>query len=136
MTNTTRTAAQQAAYDRVMGDARTVAAQQAAGIIAHPADATPIAPKRRAPRAIGYVVLPYGGYPDTASDYVACATRADVEAQLIDYGWMDNPGVHAYKVMPGETATSVIADLSTSPDPYPDYVVERGARGGIVWSRA
>lgn len=135
MSNTPRTPQQQAAYDRVMGDARTVAAQQAAGVIVHPADAAPIPPKRT-PRAIGYVVLPYGGYPDTASDYVACSTRADVEEQLTDYGWMDNPGVHVYKVMSGETANSVIAELSGNPDPYPDYVVERGARGGIAWSLA
>lgn len=54
MTNTTRTAAQQAAYDRVMGDARTVATQQAAGIVAHPYDAAaapvePVYPAHAAP---------------------------------------------------------------------------------------
>lgn len=92
--------------------------------------------RRRASRAIAYVVLPHGGYPDTASDYVACASRADVEAQLVDYGWMDNPGVFAYTVLSGQTPEGVIAELSSNPDPYPDYVVERGTRGGIQWNRA
>lgn len=83
-----------------------------------------------------YVVLPHGGYPDTATDYVACPTRADVEGQLVDYGWMDNPGVFVYKVTRGETPESVIAALASDPDPYPDWVVERGPRGGIQWNRA
>lgn len=87
-------------------------------------------------RASSYVVLPHGGYPDTATDYETCATRADVEAKLEDFGWMNNPGITVYKVMPGETPVEVIADLSTSPDPYPDFVVERGPRGGTVWSIA
>lgn len=96
--------------------------------------ANTLSPRR--PRAIGYVVLPHGGYPDTASDYVPCATRADVEAQLVDYGWMDNPGVYVYTVVAGRDAAGVIADLAGNPDPYPDYVVERGPRGGIQWNRA
>jgi hypothetical protein len=87
-------------------------------------------------RAIGYVVLPHGGYPDTASDYLARATRAAVEAELVDYGWMNNPAISVYKVTAGQTAESVIAELSTNPDPYPDYVVERGPRGGTVWTIA
>jgi hypothetical protein len=92
--------------------------------------------KHRAPRASSYIVLPHGGYPDTASDYVECPTRADVEAQLVDYGWLDNPGVMVYKVMPGQVPADVIAELAASADPYPDYVVERGPRGGVVWERA
>ena len=87
-------------------------------------------------RATSYVVLPHGGYPDTASDYIECATRADVEAHLIDYGWMDNPGVFCYIVTAGERPADVIAALASSPDPYPDYVVERGPRGGIQWNAA
>jgi hypothetical protein len=87
-------------------------------------------------RAIGYVVLPYGGYSDTASDYLPRATRNDVEAELEDYGWMNNPAIYVYKVMAGRTAESVIAELSASPDPYPDFVVERGPRGGTVWTIA
>lgn len=87
-------------------------------------------------RAASYVVLPHGGYPDTAGDYVTCATRADVEAQLVDYGWLENPAVSVYRVMPGEDPAAVIADLASSLDPYPDYVVERGPRGGVRWTRA
>lgn len=86
-------------------------------------------------KAIGYVVLPHGGYPDTANDYVACATRADVEGQLVDYGWMDNPGVSVYKVTRGETAEGVIAELTESADPYPDWIVSRGPMGGVAWER-
>ena len=87
-------------------------------------------------RATGYVVLPAGGYPDTASDYIACPTRDDVAAELVDYGYLDNPSVWAYKVTRGNTAESVIADLSSNPDPYPDFVVSRGARGGVIWQNA
>ena len=87
-------------------------------------------------KAISYVVLPFGGYADTALDYVECATRADVEAQLVDYGWMNNPSVHVYKVTKGETAASVIAELVASRDPYPDYSVDRGPRGGVQWNIA
>jgi hypothetical protein len=85
-------------------------------------------------KATGYVVLPYGGYPDTASDYVYCPTRATVEAKLVDFGWMANPAIHVYKITRGETAETVIAQLVASGDPYPDYSVEFGACGGVVWS--
>lgn len=87
-------------------------------------------------RAIAYVVLPHGGYPDTASDYIECPTRDDVAAELVDYGWMDNPGVFVYTVVKGQTASEVIATLAESADPYPDYVVSRGPRGGVKWERA
>jgi hypothetical protein len=87
-------------------------------------------------RAIGYVVLPFGGYPDVPGDYLAKATRADVEAELVDYGWMVNPSIYVYKVTAGETAESVITELSLNPDPYPDFLVERGPRGGTVWTIA
>lgn len=87
-------------------------------------------------RAIGYIVLPHGGYPDTAADYVYCPTRADAEAQLVDYGYLDNPGVYCYVMVKGDSPESVIESLASSPDPYPDYVIERGPRGGIVWSAA
>lgn len=90
----------------------------------------------RKPRTTGYVVLPYGGYPDTESDYVECATRRGVEAQLVDYGWMDNPVVSVYRVVDGESPASVIRELAASHDPYPDWVVERGPRGGVQWNRA
>ena len=84
-------------------------------------------------RAIGYVVRLFGGYPDTASDYIECATRAAVEAELVDYGWRDNPAVWVYVVTKGQTAAEVIAALVVDPDPYPDYFVERGPRGGVRW---
>ena len=87
-------------------------------------------------KAIGYAVLPAGGYPDTASDYIACATRDAVAAELVDYGYTDNPSIWVYKVTRGQTAAAVIAELSTNPDPYPDFVVSPGARGGVVWSNA
>lgn len=88
-------------------------------------------------RAIAYVVLPYGGYPDTAADYIECPTREAVEAELVDFGWMQNPAVSVYKVTKGETAAEVIAQLvESSGDPYPDWVVEYGPRGGIRWERA
>ena len=87
-------------------------------------------------RAIGYVVLPFGGYPDVPGDYLARATRADVEAELVHYGWMNNPAISVYKVTAGQTAASVIAELSTSLDPYPDFTVGRGPRGGTVWTIA
>lgn len=87
-------------------------------------------------RAASYIVLPHGGYPDCADDYVECGTRDVVEAQLVDYGWMENPGVFVYKVMPGEDPAKVIESLAGDPDPYPDYVVERGPRGGVRWARA
>jgi hypothetical protein len=87
-------------------------------------------------RARSYVVLPHGGYPDTASDYIECATRADVEAQLMDYGWMYNPAVTVFIVTKDETPADVIHELIQSSDPYPDWVVERGPRGGIRWERA
>lgn len=87
-------------------------------------------------RTTGYVVLPHGGYPDTSADYVFCNTRAEVASELVDYGYMKNPGVFVYVVSAGESAESVIEQLSTSPDPYPDYVVEYGPRGGVQWNRA
>lgn len=88
------------------------------------------------PRATAYVVLPSGGYPDTASDYVECATRAEVEAQLTDYGYLDNPGLFVYVVMKGQTPTQVIAELVGNPDPYPDWIVEFSRGRQPRWTRA
>lgn len=91
---------------------------------------------KRRTRAVSYVVLPHGGYPDTASDYVECPTRADVEAQLVDYGWMENPAVTVFVVTKDETPAGVIHELTQSSDPYPDWVVEYGPRSGVRWVRA
>ncbi len=87
-------------------------------------------------KATGYLVRHWNAYPDEALSYIPCATRAEVEDQLIDYGYMENPGVHVYKLTKGETASRTIADLIVDPDPYPDYVVERGPRGGVQWNIA
>lgn len=101
-----------------------------------PAHAAHLMGLYRQPRATAYVVLPAGGYADTASDYVVCATRADVAAQLTDYGYLDNPGVHVFVVVKGETPENVMSELVNDVDPYPDYYVERGPRGGVQWNRA
>lgn len=85
---------------------------------------------------VAYVVLPFGGYADTAADYVDCMTRADVEAQLVDYGWMNNPAVHVFIRLRSESFAGRVRELVESKDPYPDYVVERGPRGGVQWNRA
>lgn len=87
-------------------------------------------------RAIGYYVIQYNGYKDTANEWTYCKTRYDVECQLVDYGWMDNPGVQVFKMVKGDTPELVIKALITADDPYPDYVVERGPRGGIQWNKA
>lgn len=87
------------------------------------------------PRATAYVVLPFGGYPDTASDYVECATRAEVEAQLVDLGYLDNAGLWVYTVV-GQTPAEVIAELVASGDPYPDWIVEFSRGRNPRWTRA
>jgi len=86
--------------------------------------------------AAHYVVLPAGAYADTVSDYIACATRAEVAAQLVDYGYLSNPAVSVFTVPKGYTGEHVIASLAQNVDPYPDYIVERGPRGGVQWNRA
>lgn len=87
-------------------------------------------------RATSYVVLPAGSYADTATDYVACNTRADVEGQLVDYGYLSNPAVSVYTVLKGQVPADVIDELVESHDPYPDFIVERGPLGGVKWTRA
>jgi hypothetical protein len=88
-------------------------------------------------RATAYVVRQHGGYPDDVSSYKVCATRAEVEAELVDLGYMDNPGVWVYKCTKADKSPSeVIQQLANNPDPYPDWVVEFGPRGGVQWSIA
>ena len=87
-------------------------------------------------KAIGYVVLHSMDYSDIPENFVPCRTRADVEAQLVDLGYMRNPGVWAYKVTKGVTAQELITELVESHDPYPDFTVEYGPRGGYVWQCA
>lgn len=59
MTNSTRTPAQQAAYERTMGDARTVAQQQRDGIVSHPADARTDRTGGRAPHDLSTPLISY-----------------------------------------------------------------------------
>lgn len=87
-------------------------------------------------RATSYVVLPSGGYPDTRSDYVECATRADVEAQLVDLGYLDNPGLHVFAVVKGENPAELVIELAGSVDPYPDWIVEFSRGRHPRWTRA
>ena len=87
-------------------------------------------------KAIGYIVRHAMDYPDDRASYIPCKTRALVEDQLVDLGWMDNPGVFVYTYVAGGNAAAVIDELIESRDPYPDYVVERGPRGGVRWERA
>lgn len=90
---------------------------------------------------MAYLVLAHNGYADTATDYVPAASKAEVEAQLPDFGWMQNPGVTVYVVPKGIAPAEYALELAGSVlvgtvDPYPDFVVERGPRGGIRWERA
>ena len=86
-------------------------------------------------KAIGYIVLHAGSYSDTRSSFIPCKTRDAVENR-VQLGWNDEPGVWIYTVTRGQTADAVIDALVESRDPYPDYVVKRGPRGGYVWQRA
>lgn len=86
-------------------------------------------------RAIGYLVLPFGAWHDNEADYVHCQRRDDVVAQLADMGWMANPAVPVWKLVEGEEPMRKARELSADVDPYPDWLVERGPRGGVVWSR-
>ena len=74
-----------------------------------------------------YHVLQANGYPDTRADYVTVSGREAVAGGLIDLGYLDNPAVTVY-------------DGTREPwnelDPYPDFVVSRGPRGGVNWERA
>jgi hypothetical protein len=71
-----------------------------------------------------YWVLQYRSYPDEVGSYTLTTGRAETESQLIDYGWLENTAIMVY-------------DEDRRPwdevDPYPDWVVSRGPRGGIRW---
>lgn len=86
-------------------------------------------------RATSYIVLPSGGYPDTRSDYVKCATRGHVEAQLVDLGYIDNPGLWVYTVTKDENPDEYIDQLVESGDPYPDWIVEFSRGRNPRWTR-
>lgn len=72
-------------------------------------------------------VLQANGYSDTQADYVTVSGKDAAEAELIDFGYLDNPAITVYA---GER------EPWTEDDPYPDFIVSRGPRGGIRWQRA
>lgn len=90
---------------------------------------TPAAARRElgAPAAPRYWVLQASGYSDTQRDYTPAASRAAVAAELVDLGYLDNPAV---TVFVGER------EPWAESDPYPDWQVSRGVRGGVNWERA
>lgn len=90
----------------------------------------------RRPRPAGYLVVQAMDYKDDPSSFKFCATRAAVELELVDFGYLDNPGVQVFVLSEGDVPTDVITSLVVSSDPYPDFVVERGPRGGVQWNRA
>jgi len=81
----------------------------------------------RSNKAVKWWVLQANGYPDTFGDYSACEDRREVQEQLIDLGYLENPAV---------TVFSGARRPWTETDPYPDWVVSRGPRGGVNWDRA
>ena len=84
----------------------------------------------------GYLVVQAFAYMNDPESYTFCKTRREVEAQLVDFGYLDNPGVFVFKIVRGKRPEDVIEDLTLDTDPYPDYVVERGPRGGVRWEYA
>lgn len=72
-----------------------------------------------------YWVLHAGSYPDTRSGYDFAKAKRDVVP--LDFGYLDNPVCHVFD----GTRTPWLES-----DPYPDFVVEFGPRGGIRWSPA
>jgi len=87
-------------------------------------------------RAAGYLVVQAMDYKDDPASYTYCRTRADVAAQLIDFGYLENPAVQVFALNVGEDPHTSALVLSRILDPYPDWVVSRGPRGGVVWERA
>lgn len=75
-----------------------------------------------------YWVRAMGGYPNDPDAYMpANSKRECAEIGLVDFGYLDNPGAWVYV---GNTAPWA------SDDPYPDWVIERGPRGGVRWEQA
>lgn len=85
------------------------------------------------PQPERWVVHESGAYSNDPSSYKSVSTRAEVEAMLPDYGWMSNPGLYVYRVLPGTDVEKYILDLSSKPDPYPDFLVAFGPKSGIRW---
>ena len=76
-----------------------------------------------------YWVLVSGGYPDTYSNYMAATSLEHAKELARRYydGYSDFAGVFIYS---GARAPW------TEQDPYPDYILEQGPRGGIRLERA
>lgn len=94
MTNDTRTPAQRAAYERTMGDARTVAQQQRDGIVSHPADARTDRAVEGAPHDLSTPLVSYvdvdNGVGYTIHDTTDCT-------DLILSTWPTGGGPAAYR---------------------------------------
>ena len=76
-----------------------------------------------------YWVLLAGAYPDVQSEYVAASSLEHATALARHYydGYSDFGGAHVYR---GTRAPW------TEQDPYPDYVIYQGPRGGMAVERA
>jgi hypothetical protein len=74
-----------------------------------------------------YWVLQVNGYSDTRRDYARASNRDAVALELVDLGYLENPAVTVYA---GDRTPWA------EEDPYPDWVVSRGPRGGVRWERA
>lgn len=74
-----------------------------------------------------YWVLQFNDYSNDSKSFTPCNNRSEVASELIDLGYLDNPAVTVF-------------DGTRTPwdeeDPYPDFIVSRGPRGGVNWERA
>jgi hypothetical protein len=75
-----------------------------------------------------YWVLMSGAESDTPHDYVPTYNRADcVTLARESADWAIEPGAHVF---------AGSREPWTEEDPYPDFTVTRGARGGYRWEVA
>lgn len=76
-----------------------------------------------------YWVLVAGMYSDTKDDYMAADSQAHAIqiARRAGDGFLGSPGAHVY---------DGLREPWDESDPYPDYTVTQGPRGGMVWERA
>ena len=76
-----------------------------------------------------YYILTPGGYPDTQADYIPATSlehAKDITRKFCD-GYLDPACSHVF---------SAQREPWTEQDPYPDYVVYQGPRGGMAVERA
>ena len=83
-----------------------------------------------------YLVVQAMDYKTDPESFKVCYNRHAVESELIDYGYMENPAVQVYNVPVGVDPHDYAYSLAGDVDPYPDWIVERGPRGGVKWERA